>query len=299
VDPFAALALDWQARATDKHSRRAIVAWAEAAPPLAGFTSPAELVADINKPGHPVRSCTLLAELLVVADADRLAARATLQAVIPGLHRATTRRWPKARVSGPWSSHHELGADTIGAAWEAIQLHAGERLHRPAATVIRHVEGRLRQAHVHWTSTDRTTAKPPEPRAELSQSSLDAALTPEQQAIRVIGEAVRCGIIDSTQAALLASVGVLGHRLRDSAPDVGLSEKSAYGTLHSARLRLRTWLGVPDKSLSMRSHLDVLIFVPQPRRYQVCGPAAAPLDNDGHESAATATGQLLATGASA
>jgi hypothetical protein len=299
VDPFAALTLDWQARATGKQARRAIVAWAEAAPALAGFTSPAELVADINKPGHPTRSCTLLAELLVLA-ADGFAARATLQAVIPGLHHAANRRWATVSVSSPWSSHHELGADTISAAWEAIQLHAGERLHRPAATVIRHVEGCLRQAHVHWTSTDRTTAKPPDPRAELSQSSLDAALSPEQQAIRVIGEAVRCGIIDSTQAALLASVGVLGHRLRDSAPDVGLSEKSAYRTLRSARLRLRTWLGVPDKSLSIGSHLDSLIFVPQPRRYQVCGPAAAtPLDKDGHESAATATGQLLATGTSA
>ena len=300
MDPFAALTLDWQAGAAGKQARRAVAAWSEAAPALAGFSSLAELVGEINQAGHPARSCTLLAELLVLAAADRLAARATLQAVIPGLHHAASSRWAKARASGPWSSHHEMAADTISAAWEAIRLHAGERLHRPAATVIRQVEGRLRQAHLHWISTDRATTEAPQPRAELSQSGLDAALSPEQQATRVIGEAVRCGIIDSTQAALLASVGVLGHPLRNTAPDLGLSENSAYRTLQSARLRLRSWIGVPDKSQRMRSHLDYLIFAAQPLRYQVCGTAAAnPLDEDGHESAGTATGHLLATGARA
>ena len=120
MDPFAALTLDWQAISGRQPARRAIAAWAEAAPVLAGFATPAELIHEINWAGQPDRSCALLAELLVLARTDRLAGRAVLQAVTPGIRHSTSIRWHEAATAGPWRNFNEIAGDAIGAAWGAI-----------------------------------------------------------------------------------------------------------------------------------------------------------------------------------
>jgi hypothetical protein len=124
-------------------------AWATTAPALDSFASPSELVAAIARIGDPARSCALLTEPLVIADTDELAARAVLQAIVPGLRRAARRRW-KPTTAGPWTHADDVAADAIAAAWATIRVHAGQRHDRPAAIIIRAVEGQFRRTHDAW-----------------------------------------------------------------------------------------------------------------------------------------------------
>jgi len=141
MDPFAALTIEWTNQATTPAARQAIRAWAATFPALASFDTPAELVAAINRLGDPARSCVLLSDLLVAAGDDDLAARAVLQAVLPGLRRAARRRSRHPTAVGPWSRAEDVAADAVSAGWEAIRANAGARHHRPAAVIVGSVQG--------------------------------------------------------------------------------------------------------------------------------------------------------------
>jgi DNA-directed RNA polymerase specialized sigma24 family protein len=240
---FSALQREWTTVGSDASARRATRKWVTAAPALVGFASPAEVVATIARPGDPARSCALLAELLVIADTDELAARAVLQAILPGLHHAARRRW-QPTTAGPWTHADDVAADAVSAGWAAIRDHAGQRCERPAAIIIRTVEGRLRRAHDTWRRRAAPTLPPGEP--EPSQSALDAALTIEEQAMELVADAVRAGVVSSAEAELLLATGVLGYTLREVGRLTAADGNAAYRRLHLARASLKAW--VEDRS---------------------------------------------------
>jgi excisionase family DNA binding protein len=244
---FASLEREWKTVASAVGARRASRVWARAAPKLDGFASPVELVAAIGRPGDSIRSCALLAELLVIADGDLLAARAVLQAIVPGLRRAARRRWHPT-TAGPWSSANDVAADAVSAGWAAITVHAGQRHDRPAAVIVRAVEGRLRRTYDAWRrQTARTTALPANADG-LSHTGLDvlAARTVEEQLVVLIAEARQAGTLDSAGARLLFATGVLGYTVAEVGRMTGIDGDAVYRRLHKARASMKSW--VEDRS---------------------------------------------------
>ena len=234
---FAPLESEWRAVASGAPARRALRAWATAAPALDGFASPAEVVGALGRLGDSTRSHALLAGLLVVADVDELAAQAVLQAIVPGLRRAAQRRW-KPTTPGPWAHADDVAADAVSAAWAAIRVHAGRRHDRPAAVIIRAVEGRLRRTHDTWRR-QAACAAPLLAGNEPSQSGLDAARTIEEQAADLIADAMRAEVVNPAEARLLFATGVLGHTVALAGRMIGASGNDAYRHLHQARASLR------------------------------------------------------------
>jgi DNA-directed RNA polymerase specialized sigma24 family protein len=235
---YEALTVEWIATTRRRAARQAVRAWGQLAPSLAGYASPADLVADINYQGDPDRSSRLLADVLIVAGRDQLAARAALQAILPGLRATTRHRWRQSATAGPWATPQDLAAETISAAWETIQAHAGHQHPRPAAVIVRDVERHLRTAHDRWRN--HSSAAPHPPAAfEPTQSLVDAAYSAERQAVTTITEAAGSGAINHSEAALLIATGVLGHTLDGAADNLGLPTGPAYQALHRARTALR------------------------------------------------------------
>lgn len=243
VDPFGALVIDWQATTARGATRRAIVAWSAKSPALAGFASAAAVVDTVNRPGEPERSCALLSELLIIAVDDELAARAVLQAIIPGLRRAARNRWTKAAAGGPWRTEHELAADAISAAWQAIRRHSGQRHQRPAALIIRRVETALRQDHRRWCHHPEAVL----PLSDIPEASLpqEEAYSAEECPVRLIADAARTGIIDRTDAALVLAVGVAGYTTVEAATALGVPSRfTAARRLRNARLTMLRRTGI-------------------------------------------------------
>lgn len=244
---YGALCADWEATTRRDHARRAMRAWAERNPAMAAYSCPGELVTDIGQLGNPDRSCQLLSDLLVLAGSEPLAARAVLQALLPGLRAAGRRRWRKAADAGPWTNDQEIAADSLHAGWDAIQAHAGQRHPRPAAVIIRHVEGRLRRDHDRWLRTaDHSSILDLRPCLEAGQPILDAGDIPEHQAVSLVTDALRSGTIDRRQAALLLATGVAGHTVVEAACQLALPPAVAYRALGHARSAMRAYAAGSD-----------------------------------------------------
>lgn len=237
MDPCAGLTREWNALAAGPLACQAIGRWAEQCPDVAGFESPAALITTIGQRGHPNRSCRLLGHLLVLASVDDLAARATLQAVLPGLRGAARRRWLRSAGAGPWGGADEVTADAVSAGWEAVRAHAGQRHDRPAAVIVRRVEGRLRRAHQAWRQAqDRTTT--PGHEIQPGQAATDAAYSAEHQATTFIADAMHAGVLDATEASLLLATGVLGQSVAEVERSLGMTPKAAYRIVSRARTAL-------------------------------------------------------------
>lgn len=223
-------------------ARRAMRTWIERARSLDAYHSPAALVADIGRMGNPERSCRLLAEVLVLADHDTLAARAVLQAVIPGLRRAAGHRWRTASGNGPWPSYDDVAADTISAAWEAIHARAGEHHAYPARVIVRFAAGRLRRAHERWRTTNRDLVELTD-EAGPSQPAIEPVLGAEQQALTLITDALHATVIDPEDAAILIATAIHGNTVASAERTLGWAPKSGYRLLERGRLALRKWTG--------------------------------------------------------
>lgn len=174
MDAYAAITAQWLTVADTTRGRAAIATWAKSCPALAAYRSPADLIATINQLGHPQRSCTLLAGLLLVAEHDTLAQLAVLTALIPGLQRVVSRRWKTANGKGPWTTQADLTADAVSAAWEAIRHHAGRTHPLPARLIIRRTERRRHHAATLMAQMPGITTK--ELMARIGHSSPRAAL---------------------------------------------------------------------------------------------------------------------------
>jgi excisionase family DNA binding protein len=124
-----------------------------------------------------------------------------------------------------------------------ITIHGGRRHDRPAAVIVRGVEGQLRRAHDRWRIESRHTLALSHLADELGDLDADPALSPEAQAVDCIAAAVPAGILTRTEAAIVIMSGVLGYPVVGAARALDLPPGHAHRSLVQARARLRRWLG--------------------------------------------------------
>jgi excisionase family DNA binding protein len=245
ADVYASLHAEWAAIANRPAALRACQAWGRRCPKLGPFASPDDLVAAIGCLGDPIRSCALLSELLFLAADDTLAARAVLQAVLPGLRRAARQRWRRVQPGGPWPSQRDTADDALSAGWEAITSWAGHRHPRPAALIVRDVEGRLRRIYQAWhREAFRTT--PLTDGVHEPWVFGHIAGSPESDATALIAEAQAAGVVDHREATILFACGVMGVPVSRAEQTIGLGPGVRHRVLAQSRKALRAWLTGDD-----------------------------------------------------
>jgi hypothetical protein len=205
LNPFRALTREWTALGESAPARVALRRWRDVESTLAGFDTPAEVVAACQQRGDARRANALLGALLRLAEADELAARTVLQAVLPSLAaRSWRRRWD--RSTGLWDDVEELDVEMVTVTMERIAELAGTSPEWPSQAIVDVAYARLR-----WAAQ---VAR----RRRLDTVALDSfhdaavaeADAPDDEFAAVLLDAVASGGLRRRDAALIYATRVLG-----------------------------------------------------------------------------------------
>lgn len=141
MDVFTSLSEEWATLTRAPATRARYRRWQEADHRFNRWGTLEELINFAQRRGDPAASDRALALLAHRSPTDELAARALLQALLPGLRAIV--------VQHHWlTDHDELAASTIALAWERIRTYPfTNRPRRVAANILRDTAHRLRRAH--------------------------------------------------------------------------------------------------------------------------------------------------------
>ncbi|MFP5376357.1 MAG: hypothetical protein ACLGIO_06190 [Acidimicrobiia bacterium] len=213
---LARLNAEWDRIATSPAATAALARWAAREPALSPYADPAAAIAP--GPGRRGTDRAALAALARLAPGDDFAARAVLQAVLPGLMRLAASRCADDPVS-----FEEL----VSFAWERIRTYPCTRGGSVAANVILDVRKRYRR--------HRRIEAPRS--AEVCEESLDLARSAEDLAMARSGlddvvAAQRSGLIDEVALHLV---------LRTRGDDVPLATAAAERHTTAAHANCLRW----------------------------------------------------------
>lgn len=213
-------------------------AWAADETVLAGAQSPAELVSSIIASRRWSSGDPRLVALLRLA-ADPFAARAVLQAILPGLR---TEPLSMARYgfapAGPDDEYEDVAVDLLAAAWETIRTRAGQTLDHPEKRIVRAATEVLRtrrRLEARRLTRVEVTASP----AEGAICSLDDARSAAERVLGALLDAVRQGTVTPRQAELLYTVRVIGTPGYTAGEAHGMSPGQVFYDIHTAERALR------------------------------------------------------------
>lgn len=204
---YGRLDADWARVGASEAARESLSRWQETEPILAGWVTPASLVATIVASREWGNPDPRLAALVRLAD-ERLAARAVLQAILPGLA-AEPLFYPRhhSRLGGRDERAEDVAADLVGAAWEAIRARAGTTLADPENTLVRAAAGRLRtKRRIELRTRSRTAIL--EASGEGGRADIGDARSGAEQAVLILVDAVRDRRLTARQAELFYGVRV-------------------------------------------------------------------------------------------
>lgn len=202
-NPFRTITREWATLGQSSGARRALRRWAEAEPALAGFASPAEVVARCQQRGDSRAANALLGALLRLAG-EELAARTVLQAVLPSLAaRAWRRRWDGA---GVWDDVGELDAEMVTLAVERVAELAGTSPEWPSQAIVEVADARLRWA----AQTARRRRLHTVPLDSFHDMAIAESDSTEDEFASVLLDAVAAGGLRRRDAALIYATRVLG-----------------------------------------------------------------------------------------
>lgn len=212
---------EWDTLRDSAAMSEALARWRTADPAL-GFPTVAALVAAVERRDvDPRVTDRILAGLARHARDDAMAARLLLQLLLPGCKRLV-HRYGRNRKQ-------ERAAFVVAEAWEHIRRYPLERRpERVAANILLDVRQRLlrwlrRQALEERVADLPDTALPPVP----------GGPEPTQEAVALLGSAVRRGEIDRSSARLIALTRIAGLSVAEIAQRRGVKEQ----TLRRWRLR--------------------------------------------------------------
>ncbi len=187
---FCSLDSDWCHQATRTSSRQALAHWAERCPALSPFSDLDQMLVHVHRRGHPASSDAVLAALASLAPTDDLAARALLQALLPGLKALT-------HSFGWRGDHEETAAAVVAACWERIRTYPINRRPRHiAANVLLDTRQRMiRQYNVATCGADETDSE----EFVFDQTSPHPAV----ELLGHVGDALRRRCLDPDEARLI------------------------------------------------------------------------------------------------
>lgn len=187
---FRSLDHDWCHQASRPRSRQALRHWADTQPALSPFSDLDQMLVHVHRRGHPATSDRVLAALASLAPADDLAARALLQALLPGLKALT-------HSFGWRGDHEETAATVVAACWERIRTYPIERRpRRIAANILLDTRQRVvRQYNLSICEANETSPE------EIV--SAEAAAHPGVELLGHVGDALRRRCLDPDEARLI------------------------------------------------------------------------------------------------
>jgi hypothetical protein len=222
TNPFSNLTRDWAITGQSPTARSTMTRLARTTPLLAAFRTPNDAVLACNRRDGE-RCHQILRALVHHAPDEPLAARAALQAILPGLLAISRRAQhpSNGRLVGPgrpFTSSAELATDIISTAYERIRTGVDAASSWPATKILDSTAMRIRTlARIHRRVTAAESVLPPEPQ----NPCLRAARTSDEEYTLVLVDAVRTGVLQRDDAALLYANRVLGHSVSDIAGAVG------------------------------------------------------------------------------
>ena len=211
--------------------------WCSAEPALAGSADLAGLVEAIVAARRWRQGDPRLAALVRLAG-DDLAARAVLQAVLPGLAAEPLRyhrhHW---RLIEPADDPDDVTVELVGAAWEVIRDRAGTTLADPENTVVRAAAEKLRTARRAEARTRaRTTSLSALGRP--GHVGLDDARSSAEWVMLGLLDALRARQVTARQAELLYNVRVARISGREAGRRYGMTPGQVFHSIDLAEAAL-------------------------------------------------------------
>lgn len=187
---FCSLDSDWCHQATRARSHQALARWAQTSPALSTFGDLHQMLVHVHRRGHPASSDAVLAALASLAPTDDLAARALLQALLPGLKALT-------HSFGWRGDHQETAAAVVAACWERIRTYPiNRRPRRIAANILLDTRQRvIRQYNGAICGADET-----DPEEVVPEHAADH---PAVELLGHVGDALRRRCLDPDEARLI------------------------------------------------------------------------------------------------
>ena len=218
---LSGLDAEWRRIAACPAARRAVVRWGAVHPPLRGLADLGELLERRRDPRH---GQAVLAALATLAGTDEMAARALLQALLPGI----------VRLASTTASDDCDAADEMAAlAWERIRTYPAARSGPVAGNILLDVK---KQYRLHWKiHAPRSTALPPSP--VLPPGDADQARSAEDEALDRVSFAefldIQQCVIGARNLRLVVRTRVDGVSLAEAAAEENVSVQ----TLNVRRVR--------------------------------------------------------------
>ena len=213
---FTNLDDEWAQISHRRRSQQTYDRWAQAQPQLPCPASLGDLIAVLHA-STPSQSDPILKVLVGMAGHDELAARTTLQAVLPGVRRCVS------GVGGKRIDVKDNESIALTAAWQMITCYPIER--RP-----RHIAANIvldaRQA-IHSTRVRRLQDQ------NREQSVMPGFVHPAVELVEVLTDAVALQIISAADAQLIVASRIDDEPLEDLAN----VECTTYGAIRTRRLR--------------------------------------------------------------
>lgn len=217
---FKALSREWEHVCRGRHARASWARWAEGSPGLCLLDDLEDAVAHCRQRGP--HAGEVLGALARNAAVDELAARALLQAVLPGLARVSRRAWREELSDWLWESLEEVDQLVLSTAYGVIRALAPDT---PwvAARVVDGTWQRLRSvmaARARWADH----------RTEIEAARLDERPAPEglrgrsagEELAAVLSEALERDVLDPFDAWLVYRSRAEEHSLARLQAEVGV-----------------------------------------------------------------------------
>lgn len=207
---FAALDSEWQQLANAADSTQRLRRWATQDRALGAFPDLPTLISYVQRRNEPVASDRVLLALLRLAPHDKLAARTVLQALVPGLR--------VVAITSSWAGEpEEVDAMVVASAWERIRRYpVDQRPERVAANILFDVLKQLCRERRR-----QLRAEGAEERAAVTEDP--AVRSSAEQLLNLLNSAVAAGELTAADASLVAATRIGGVKIKDLAPDYGLT----------------------------------------------------------------------------
>jgi hypothetical protein len=221
---FDELERDWQRLCGD---RRAVARLRDVCA-VVGAARPGELERCVEQASRPVADEALLLLVRRAVAGEGLAARVLLQLLLPGVRRLARTWWALG-------DDDERAAAALSAVWERIQRYPIERRPgRVAANILMDAASDLRRA-VRGTELVQASAAVEREPADL-QGPGDAAT----ELAEVLVDAIAAGVIDRSDAELIAATRIAGTPLREIAQERAMPLRTAQWRRQRAEAALVT-----------------------------------------------------------